>query len=252
MDELSLIEKKLSSSEGIELANFSEVQIVNKKLFVYKGIHVLVYIRDQYVKKRGRLFEYKYHICNCETIENMVKAKRFARYVVSTRTDGVFLVNIYDIDTDDKVGETKLEKLNVCKNCLLELNYNGYCNHRRDLKIYQSFSLDEFFKKYSTEFTQKPKYTDSTAPLNEYSKNFDFVSYNFRAINHWICEICEINLENDKELLDTHHINGIRGDDTLTNLRCLCVRCHAEQPYHERLKDTEKYERFNKKYRQKV
>ncbi|HPT72163.1 MAG TPA: HNH endonuclease signature motif containing protein [Candidatus Cloacimonadota bacterium] len=248
MNGLSLIEQKLSTPEGIELANFTEIQILDNKLFVYKGIHVLVYIRDQYIRNQNSLFEYKFHICSCNTIEEMTKAKRFARYVVSTRTDGMFSINTYDLKTDHKVGEMKTEKLNVCKNCLMELNYNGYNNHNRDSKIYHSFRIDEFFTKYSTEFKENPKYTDQNAPLNEYSKDFETISYSFRAVNHWICEKCNINLDNDKDLLDTHHKNGLKWDDALINLRCLCVRCHAEQPFHERLKETERYKIFLSKF----
>jgi hypothetical protein len=252
MNELSLIEKQLSTPEGIELSNISEIQIVDNKLFVYNGIHVLVYIRDQFVKKQKRFIEYKFHICSCKTIEEMINAKRFNRYVVSTRTDGIFLINTYDIDTDRKVEVMKNEKLNVCKNCLMEIHYNGYNNHGRDLKIYQSFSIDEFFKKYSVGFKKKPEHTDANAPLNEYSKGFETISYSFRPVNHWICEKCNINLENDKELLDTHHKNGMKSDDSFNNLQCLCVRCHAEQPFHDRLKETERHKRFIAKYREKV
>lgn len=248
MNELTVIEKRLSTHEGIVLPNISEIHVTHNKLFLYKNFHVLIYIRDQYANRRNRMFEYKFHICSCKTIDEMMKAKRFARYVVSTRADGMFMINIYDAETGDIIENGKIVKLNVCKNCLMELNYNGYRDHYSSRQIYDSFYIDEFFKKYSSEFRKNPQYTDKDAPPNEYSKNFEQISYSFRDMNGWECSRCHINLQNDKDLLDTHHINGIKSDDSLANLKCLCVRCHSEQPFHERLKNDERYTRFIMKY----
>lgn len=251
MSELALIEKRLSTHEGIELPNLSDIQVMYNKLFVYKGFHVLVYIRDQYFKGFNKLFEYKFHICSCKTIEEMMNANRFARYVVSTRNDGMFVINTYDIEGGNRIENAKVVRLNVCKNCLMELKYKGYCDHHKDRQIYKSFSIDEFFRKYASEFKKKPQYTDRDAPTNEYSKNFEQISYSFRDLNDWHCSNCQVNLRNDKNLLDTHHINGIKSDDSLDNLQCLCIRCHSEKPFHERLKNDERYVRFIKKYGQK-
>jgi len=251
MNELALIEKKLSTHEGIELSNRSEIRVTKNKLFVYKDFHVLVYIRDQYFNKTNKLFEYKFHICSCKTIEEMIKASRFPRYVVSTRNDGLFLINTYDMETDKRIGNAKIVKLGVCKNCLMELKYKGYHNHYKDRQIFQSFRIDEFFAKYASQFKKKPRYTDRDAPSNEYTQNFQQISYSFRDINDWQCSNCHINLRNDKDLLDTHHINGIKSDDSWDNLKSLCVRCHSEQPFHERLKEDERYARFNRKYGRK-
>lgn len=247
MNELALVQKKLESLEGLVLASMTDVQIVDK-LFLYKGFHVLIYIRDQYVREHGKLFEYKYHVCDCKTIEEMNRSGRFKKYVLSTRRDGMFVVNKYDIKTDERIGETKVEKLNVCKNCLLELQYQGYLNHKKDKKIYKDFDLEAFFAHYSTKFKNKPPFTENNAPLNEYSRDFQVISYSFRAANQWFCEKCQINLEKDKEYLDTHHRNGIKWDDALDNLQCLCVACHAEQPYHDRIKETERYREFMRIY----
>ena len=112
MNELSLTEKRLSTSEGIELSNIAEIRVQDNKLFVFKGFHVLVYIRDQYVKKGDELFTYKFHICSCKTVEDMTKSNRFERYVVSTRNDGMFLINTYDIETRNKIETGKIARLN--------------------------------------------------------------------------------------------------------------------------------------------
>ena len=99
MNELTLIEKRLSSHGGIVLSNLSEIQVIHKKLFLYRDFHVLVYICDQYLKGFNKLFRYKFHICSCKTIEELMNANRFARYVVSTRNDGMFVINTYNIES---------------------------------------------------------------------------------------------------------------------------------------------------------
>ena len=158
MNTLALIEKQLSTHEGIELSNVSEIRVRHNKLFVYKNFHVLVYIRDQYVKRQSSLFEYKFHICSCRTIDEMMKASRFARYVVSTRTDGRFLVNTYDIETNASIDKEKIVRMNVCKNCLVELKYNNYGDHYKDRRIYAAFRIEAFFKKYASQFKVTPQY----------------------------------------------------------------------------------------------
>ena len=249
MNELAIIKERLSTFEGIEIGNSQEIVIVHNRLFVYRGFHVLVYIRDQYVTKHSSSpFEYKYHICNCKTIADMMAARRLARYVVSTRSDGMFFINTYDLETGDRIESGKIEQLSVCKNCLMELRYEGYSDHFRDRHIYESFQIGKFFSKYGGEFSNAPQFNDQNAPPNEYSKNFEQISYSFRDINNWQCSVCRIDLRSDKDLLDTHHLNGIKSDNSWDNLQCLCVRCHSDQPFHDRLKKDERYVQFVRKY----
>jgi len=247
MSDLALVQKQLATPDGIEVARFDEITVASNDLFLYEGFHVLVYIRDQYTRPAAEL-GYKFHLCSCKTIEEMTRANRFARYVVSTRKDGKFVVNLYDGETRQKVEEGKIVQLNVCKNCLMRLKYDGYSDHRRDSKIYQSFNIEEFFERYQSRFRQTPKDTEKTAPPNEYSTNFEQISYSFRAMNGWQCASCGLFLSEDKDLLDTHHVNRIKSDDSLDNLKALCVRCHAEQPSHNNLKEDPRYRRFILKY----
>jgi hypothetical protein len=85
---------RLNSIEGILVENIRDIKIQEDGTFEYKGQKVLVYIRDQRYNPRYGRGEYKFHIATCETINRFIQNNRLDRYVVSTRTDGKFLVNI--------------------------------------------------------------------------------------------------------------------------------------------------------------
>jgi len=119
--------------------------------------------------------------------------------------------------------------LHVCKNCLLKLQYHGYTSHKKSGSIYKEFNLKEFFAEFGEQFNNKPDYNDINSPADDYSPNFKQISYSFRAVHHWICQACGKNLEKNKEMLDTYHINGIKSDDRYENFECLCVGCHAKK-----------------------
>lgn len=131
--------RRLNSLEGIEV-DINEIIPSKNGTFEYKGQKVLVYIRDQYFNFRHRGGGYKFHIANCDTMKKAFQTGRQDRYVVSTRTDGRFLVNV-------RKHSSKIEELRVCKNCLLKLHYKGY-NHPKGRSIYEKFSLSEFFQQY--------------------------------------------------------------------------------------------------------
>lgn len=44
-----------------------------------------------------------------------------------------------------------------------------------------------------------------------------------------------VDLSLYKHLLDTHHINGVKTDNSDSNLRALCKECHSLEPKHEHM-----------------
>lgn len=238
------LRRKLNSIEGIEV-NIEEIVPSKDGTFEYKGQKVLVYIRDQYANPHYPNREYKFHIANCETMERAFANGRSNRYVVSTRTDGRFLVNVKDFYSQKVIKEGAIEELHVCKNCLLKLRYNGYSSHSTSKHIYFHFKLSEFFQKYGgTQITKIPPHTDLTAPRDEYTEDFDKLSRALKEKNSWCCEQCGRDFSEHKDFLHTHHRNGIKGDNRLDNLMTLCLGCHSEVPEHEHLKFSPDYARF--------
>lgn len=240
---------KLNSVEGILVENISDI-IADDGTFEYKGKKVLIYIRDQrYNPKYGDRFEYKFHISSCDVIQRFIQNNRLNRYVVSTRTDGKFLVNIVDSSCNSFIEKDVIKKLRVCKRCLDNLNYKEYSSGRQRTSIYENFTLKEFFEKYQTNFSQLPPDTDQTAPPDLYVEENPKLAKTIKEKRGWKCENCLVDLNQDKNFLHLHHINGRKSDNNMNNLKCLCIKCHAEQPDHSFLKNDYKYKEFIRKYK---
>ena len=201
----------------------------------YRGRRVVVYIRDQVMAYQP----YKFHVADCDTLQNMRQSGRSERYVVATRTDGMFIVNTFE---EDRVIERDAEhRLFVCRNCLKRLNYKNYDTARyiERTRICESFDLREFFEVYPSQIKREPTHTDTTAPLNHYTEDWPQVSLRHREQKDWRCERCCIDFgaPERRQLLHVHHINGIRHDNSAGNLRVLCIDCHSEEPLHRHMRN---------------
>ena len=71
----------------------------------------------------------------------------------------------------------------------------------------------------------------------------------YRDEKRWTCEKCELNLNNDRSYLHTHHIRGTQYNDP-KYLNALCLGCHVEEPGygHSQLKRESDYLQFMVKY----
>jgi hypothetical protein len=237
--------EKLTSRDGLEIS-IDELRILDDGTLAYKNSRVLLYIRDVAVYG-GRQSEPRYHLSNCVTLIEMRERKRFSsRYVVSTRMDGQFNLNIIDGD----VARSELKNLSVCQNCLGQLGFNGFLQNwtrPQRASAVRAFTLEEFFTQYPRSLhTENPTYNSDNAPLNNYSDDFGQVSIKAKNDANWMCQKCRIGLSSDKKYLHTHHRDGAKFDNRRGNLQVLCFACHADEPGHQHMKSHPDYSAFQR------
>lgn len=230
------IDIPISTPEGISVS-LDEVEIDPRtKVWTYKGRNVLLFIPDQGFNfddvmsggKEGR----KFHLSDCSTIEHMKQENRFARYQATNSTEGIFKIHgVGKYDRKPKSGETQLH---VCIRCLKHLNYKRYNNvsRKEQKEIYRTFDLNEFFSAYKTGggFSKEPP--NIGQDQSGYAGNWDQISQQYRQHKDWTCEECDVNLTNHRQLLDVHHIDGVKHHNHYSNLKALCKECHSKQPFH--------------------
>ncbi|MBD3409421.1 MAG: hypothetical protein GF419_04375 [Ignavibacteriales bacterium] len=208
--------------------------------YVFNGQKVLVYIREQYAG-----IAYKFHLCECKTISGFIARNRYERYVVSTRTDGLF--NVINRRSGEEI-EKEIE-MEVCMNCLSEINYKGYKNdyYKRN-NIYKNFSLSDYLSKNETKHKQLPRHNDRTAPINDYTDDWEARSKEYREDVNWRCEECNKDLSHKelRQYLHVHHKDGKKYNNYNANLKALCIECHSKK--HEHM-DRNKVRNFRSDFR---
>lgn len=214
-------------TKGIDV-EIEDIEIAANGLLKYRDEQILLYIKE--INNFGHYGLPKFHFYQCATLNGMQKAGRFERYVVTQRKTGYFLMDkkigydLYEKDVE--------EKLDVCGHCLNWFNRNY--RKRYDVK---TFNIVEFFEYFiKSPITRTPTYNDTNAPTTGYSDNWDLISKQKKEQSGYICQQCSFDLSNHKTLLQTHHVNGVKSDNSITNLKVLCVECHSEQPNHGHIK----------------
>jgi hypothetical protein len=238
-EEISLEEVAKLQKEGIDV-ELDDIKFLNDGSIAYKNRRVLLYIRDW--RQHGRYQSYpKFHITNCQTLEDMTAKGRFQRYVVSTRTDGIFNYNLIN---SNGLEAKKEEKLDVCKNCLKALNYNNYLEDYA--KAFKMFDLDEFFIRFTCSPIQiTPLETDRTAPLSIYPSDWNKMSTEYKNNANWTCGKCNSSFQDERsKFLHCHHKNGNTYDNRPSNIEVLCIRCHSKEAYHGTMKESRHYKEY--------
>ena len=231
------IDKQLG--EGLEV-NFEDIEF-ETGLASYQGRQVLLYIKDHSYNNKiyGVLKDgtqgNRFHIADCQKLDEMRRKGRFERYVVTNKLDGQFAVSGNDNLTKELIeGETNLS---VCQYCLESLNYEKFKAMPRGQQrrmFVTSFKLADFFDTYSSFFKFMPTGVANNSDAG-YSKDWDTISRNVRERFNYNCQQCGLDLKNNKRLLHVHHINGIKSDNSNSNLTPLCCDCHRKQPDHQHL-----------------
>ena len=133
---ISLQHKNVDLQLNDQLQKEGGIEIALKDL---KTQHHLLYWNDQMVILFIPSANSKFHVSRCQTLEGMSASNRFYKYNVTTNQSGVFEV----------FGQEKV-RLNVCKNCLRLLNYEGYryLNYDKRDELVHNFNIRSFFQAY--------------------------------------------------------------------------------------------------------
>lgn len=244
--EISINERLRSG--GVEI-NIDEVTIHNDGTLLYNNKRILLHIRD-ISSISGEFRMPKYHLANCQILEKMRRNARFDRYVVANRDTGEFQVNIIDRNIKNQTV-----RLDVCQSCLDRIHWRGFSMQSTSRDERQNrvanFSLTDFFKEYPRDLIGlKPKHTSDTAPLNNYADNWKELSMEVRLKRGLRCESCGNSFnKNESRFLHVHHRNGLKNDNSSSNLVVLCIGCHAEQPEHGHMKNLPDYKAFMSRYK---
>ncbi len=178
----------------------------------------------------------KFHIMECETLEEMRREKRGHRYKKASRNDGQFWIK-------QRISQG-YKKLDICGYCLKQYNklYNENANKADfNIKRYMTSSITHIEPSITNQ-------RDMTTIPKKYDKNWSKISKDRKECCKWICQKCHFDLSH-KEMrfyLHTHHIDADIENNKYENLKVLCIKCHAEEPRHEHIKKTSEYNNFIK------
>ena len=248
-------------TEGIVVER-NEIESVGSFL-TYKGeVLAILYIYNSNNSKNDLEADFpqqrapRFHFTWCRTLEEMEKKNRFARYVLSRSKSNLFEVEAKERDPDQisLYGERhtlKDIKLAPCQNCLDKLIYHDFSlkdsKHSR-LNAVANFSLQTYLDENDGTFNVMkfiPKHTSKTMQSGAYTDDFPKISTDMRKNVNWKCSKCNVDMTSMKKGLHVHHRNGVKSDNSPSNLMVLCALCHKNiDQFHGHMHVARDIERF--------
>ena len=198
----------------------------------------------------------KFHISWCKTMDTMTKNKRFDRYVLSRRPSEHFTIEALERDPDNirLKGERHVVddvRLYPCKNCMDFLSYRGYDKKWKSNdknQLVEDFRVQTFLDENDGNLTvmkHLPKADAANAPSGAYTSDFSEISRKVREAANWKCSECSIEMKHCKSGLHVHHINGVKSDNSLSNLKVLCALCHRDvDQFHKTMHVSQKVQEY--------
>jgi len=188
---------------------------------------------------------HKYHLVKCSTIETAESGNWRNKYKMSRRIAGDFYYRFIEGNKVMKVNEHQV--LQPCMNCIKEINnfQDANFNFTRS-----SFNLSIFFDhaSYKPRALSKTSLACDSVP-SIYQSDWSEISRCYKHLKKYQCEgerCPSTDLSNNKQFLHTHHVNMDKSNNGYSNLKALCLYCHANQPNHAHMKSTEEYKEYTR------
>lgn len=165
-------------------------------------------------KRHYKLIEHgkpRFHICKCATIKHFLNAGILKDEYVRANSDPVPVFNL-DMDKEELVSN-----LPLCK----------YCSSiaREYVNVYSS----DFVDKIKREMKKNENMDAQELDIFGYTRSWDEISRLFRESHNYTCEECGLHIEDvyDRQYIHCHHIDKNKLNNSESNLKCLCLRCHS-------------------------
>ena len=117
------------------------------------------------------------------------------------------------------------------------INYEGY----RDAKRGRDQIINDFDLELSRPMGPSSELCHDIPQKQlegQYTSDWAEVSVRIRNSANWTCEECGVNCSENRGLLHAHHIDGNRGNNNRRNIKVLCIICHQQEPFHQRMRIT--------------
>ncbi|MFA5216235.1 hypothetical protein [Sulfuricurvum sp.] len=134
--------------DRIELESLNELTIHPDGTLLYDNKRVLLYIVDYSLTNiYDNPIISEFHISSCPTVQELITRGRHLRYFITSGDDELFLIDQMFESTNQI---TLVQKLSVCKHCLMFLNWSEYADKDNKIKqdIFNIFTASSFFEKY--------------------------------------------------------------------------------------------------------
>ena len=171
-------------------------------------------------KKDYRMMQYgkpRFHICKCKVIDDFITSGSFRDHYVRANSEPVPV-----IDIDDNWMEKEVTGLPLC----------GYC--KKIIAGYGNIDTTKFVEMLKASNGDNHEDENLELDLFGYVKDWETISRQFREKHEYTCENCGLKIEDDydKQYMHVHHLNGDKLNNKESNLKCLCLYCHAHVDEH--------------------